>query len=81
TTRPVTIRIAAREVAGFLLLTVADDGPGKPSGDGGTGIGLANVQSRLQARYGSAARVESGSLPAGGYTTVLTIPLSRGESA
>ncbi|WP_226016224.1 histidine kinase [Novosphingobium sp. FKTRR1] len=81
TTRPVTIRIAAREVAGFLLLTVADDGPGKPAGQGGTGIGLANVQSRLQARYGNAAQVESGPLPAGGYATVLTIPLDRGELA
>ena len=76
-TRPVTIRIAAQEAGGQLVLTVADDGPGKIGQQGGTGIGLENVRSRLAARFGKAARVESGPLPAGGYATVLTIPLIR----
>lgn len=74
TTRPVTIRISAREADGLLVLTVADDGPGKASGNGGTGIGLANVRNRLAARFGDFAHVDSGPLPAGGYATVLTIP-------
>lgn len=74
TTRPVTIRISAREADGLLVLTVADDGPGKTSGNGGTGIGLANVRNRLAARFGDFAHVDSGPLPAGGYATVLTIP-------
>ena len=76
-TRPVTIRIAAQEAGGKLVLTVADDGPGKTEQNGGTGIGLENVRNRLAARFGSEARVESGALPAGGYATVLTIPLVR----
>jgi LytS/YehU family sensor histidine kinase len=75
-TRPVTIRVAAREVDGMLVLTVADDGPGGQGGEGGgTGIGLANVRSRLEARFGELGRVESGPLPAGGYATVLTLPV------
>ncbi|MFM9935886.1 MAG: histidine kinase [Novosphingobium sp.] len=76
-TRPVTIRIAAEEAGGMLVMTVADDGPGKSGQQGGTGIGLENVRSRLAARFGDLARVESGSLPAGGYATVLTIPIVR----
>jgi hypothetical protein len=76
-TRPVTLRIAAEEAGGQLVLTVADDGPGKSGQAGGTGIGLENVRSRLAARFGDSARVESGALPAGGYATVLTIPLVR----
>jgi hypothetical protein len=76
-TRPVTIRIAAQEAGGMLLLTVADDGPGKCGQQGGTGIGLENVRNRLAARFGELALVESGPLPAGGYVTILTIPLAR----
>jgi signal transduction histidine kinase len=76
-THPVTVRIAAEEAGGMLVMTVADDGPGKGGQQGGTGIGLENVRSRLAARFGKDARVESGPLPAGGYTTVLTIPLVR----
>ena len=76
-TRPVTLRIAAQEAGGKLVLTVADDGPGKGGQQGGTGIGLENVRSRLAARFGKDARVESGPLPAGGYATVLTIPIIR----
>jgi hypothetical protein len=74
-TRPVTIRIAARAAGGLLVLTVSDDGAGKGGQPGGTGIGLENVRSRLAARFGEGARVESGPLPVGGYATTLTIPL------
>ncbi len=77
TTRPVTIRISAREAGGFLILTVADDGPGEGIESGSTGIGLENVKSRLIARFGDESKVESGPLPAGGYATVLTMPLVR----
>lgn len=80
TIRPVTIRITAREAGGFLVLTVADDGPGEGFANGGTGIGIANVKSRLAARFGEdVAKVESGPLPAGGYATVLTMPVVRNE--
>jgi LytS/YehU family sensor histidine kinase len=78
-TRPVTLRIAARQVGDLLVLTVADDGPGQPEASGSTGIGLANVRSRLAARFGDRATVESGPLPAGGYATVLTLPVVHNE--
>lgn len=82
TRRPVTIRISAREAGGMLVLTVADDGPvsdGPGIPKGGTGIGLVNVRQRLAARFGSAAHVDAGPLPAGGYATVLTMPVVRNE--
>ncbi|WP_371135324.1 sensor histidine kinase [Novosphingobium sp.] len=79
TIRPVTIRISAREAGGFLILTVADDGPGEGLASGSTGIGLENVKSRMIARFGDEAKVESGPLPAGGYATVLTMPVVRNE--
>ena len=80
TIRAVTIRISAREAGGFLVLSVADDGPGEGFAGGGTGIGLANVRSRLAARFGEdCAKVETGPLPAGGYATVLTLPVVRKE--
>jgi hypothetical protein len=75
TTRPVTIRITAREAEGLLVLTVADDGPGGGATEGGTGIGLANVRNRLEARFADRGSVEGGPLPAGGYATVLTLPV------
>jgi signal transduction histidine kinase len=73
--RAVTISVEAREEAGRLVLTVADDGPGTGmAGSGGFGIGLSNVRDRLQARFGRLAVVTSGSAP-GGYRTVLRLPL------
>lgn len=75
TTRPVTISIRAQAVADLLVLTVADDGPGTAVVGGGTGIGLDNVRNRLAARFGAEGRIESGPLPAGGYATVLTLPI------
>ena len=75
TTRAVTITIAARTEAGQLILTVSDDGPGKTGSETGTGIGLANVRSRLAARFGDAAHVVSAPLPDGGYATTLALPL------
>jgi two-component sensor histidine kinase len=75
TTRAVTITIAAHVDAGLLVLTVSDDGPGKTGTETGTGIGLANVRSRLAARYGADAHLISGPRREGGYATTLTLPL------
>jgi LytS/YehU family sensor histidine kinase len=80
TTRAVTITIAARSDAGRLVLTVSDDGPGKTGNEAGTGIGLANVRSRLAARYGAQAHIDSGPRPEGGYVTMLTLPLLPPDS-
>ena len=75
--RPVTISIVAREEYGRLVLRVADDGPGLPSGhSGGFGIGLANVRDRIEARFGNEATITSGqSLE--GYETELRLPMVK----
>ena len=77
TTRPVTLKIAARETAGGLRIEVADDGPASKATGPGFGIGLANVRDRLAARYGAAAEFASGPLPDGGWRSVITLPLER----
>ena len=76
TARPVTVAIAVRKDAGQLVLEVGDDGPVR-SGDGehGFGIGLANVRDRLALRYGDAASLVSGPAEAGGWRSVIRLPL------
>jgi len=77
TSRPVTISIAAREEYGRLVLEVCDDGPGADDGSKGFGIGLANVQSRLAARYGDEASLAAGPGEQGGWRSVIRLPLER----
>ncbi len=79
TTRAVTITLTARAQDGLLVLTVADDGPGKTGHEAGNGIGLANVRSRLAARYGSEAGLTCGPRPGGGHATTLALPLSPSD--
>lgn len=78
TNRPVTVRIAAREEPGWLVIEVSDDGPSAAqSGKAGFGIGLANVRDRLEARYGNEASLAAGPAPDGGWRAVLRLPLVR----
>lgn len=74
--RPVTIRIAATEEAGLLVLRVEDDGDALiEKEDGGTGVGLANVRDRMIARYGDAGSSRWGQLSSGGFAVALRMPL------
>ncbi len=78
--RAVTVRIAAREEYGRLVLEVADNGKGaanKAGRNGGLGIGLTNVGDRLAARYGEAASLVSGPAEGGGWRTVIRLPLEH----
>ncbi len=76
TARPVTVTIAAREEAGQLVLEVSNDGPARPDDrEHGFGIGLANVRDRLAARYGDAARLESGPAEPSGWRSIIRLPL------
>lgn len=78
-TRPVTIRISAREEFERLVITVEDNGPtGSGSSNAGHGIGLTNVRQRIEAAFGSEATVASGPIE-GGYATHIRIPLVRGR--
>ena len=70
--------IRAREEHGLLHLTVADNGYKPPSpGDGGSGIGLANVRDRLSARFGDQGRIDYGPQADGGFAVNLFLPLNR----
>ncbi len=76
--RPVTITIAAAWVDGMIEITVADDGRGPVAKDAsGSGIGLANVRDRLQARFGDAAGLATFAPPEGGFVATLTMPEVR----
>jgi signal transduction histidine kinase len=73
--RPVTISITARSERGKLVLTVADDGKGPgESAEHGTGVGLANVRDRLQARFGSKAGLVTHTPKGGGFVVTLAMP-------
>jgi two-component system, LytTR family, sensor kinase len=76
--RTVTISVTARSEGGKLILTVADDGKG-PGGGGehGTGVGLANVRDRLQARFGRQAGLVTEAPSEGGFVVTLTMPEVR----
>ena len=77
---PGHVRLTARRLRGRLVLTVEDNGvgldvPAAPSrSKGGTGIGLANLQARLEALYGSDQTLELVSRPEGGAMVRIQIP-------
>ncbi len=76
--RPVTIAITARLEREKLVLVVADDGKGPPTKDEhGTGVGLANVRDRLQARFGSKAGLVTHAPKGGGFVVTLAMPEVR----
>ena len=78
TTRPVTITIGAKLQEDHLVISVEDDGEAMDvTHVGGNGIGLANVRDRLEARYRSAAKLETEAFSGGGYRATLTVPLSH----
>jgi signal transduction histidine kinase len=73
----VTIRLAAREEYGRLVIEVSDDGQSTGIRDGmrpGYGIGLANVRERIEARFGGDAQIVSGATESG-YSTQMRLPL------
>ena len=81
---PVVLRITAREAGpGRFTIEVTNSASSTPArkrgsqASPGTGVGLANVCQRLQARFGDAAECEFGPSSDGGYRVVLTLPLDR----
>ncbi|HEV7232916.1 MAG TPA: histidine kinase, partial [Sphingorhabdus sp.] len=77
-TRPVTIRIAAEKLDDSVVIKVIDDGEAiAAEEDKGSGIGLANVRDRLEARYRSTASLEAGPQSGGGFVAKLSLPLSH----
>ena len=78
---PLHLLVRARVRRGRLRVTVRDDGRGiardaiervlEPGFGEGTGVGLANVQLRLEAHYGSGVRLRSSPL---GTVVSLEVP-------
>jgi two-component system, LytTR family, sensor kinase len=68
------LRLSAWRADDRLLVEVSDSGPGI-SKAGGTGLGLANVRRRLEARFGAAARLEAGGVPGQGFRVRLDMPV------
>jgi len=71
------LEIGARTAGQELIVVVRDDGPGPaaaPRPNGG-GVGLKNTRERLQAVYGSAARLTLEHGPDGGAVATLVIPI------
>lgn len=78
TSSPVEIRITARQDGDRLHINVTDDGDNPPGErDGGSGIGLANVRDRLNARFGEDGQLVYGPRDTGGFAVLLTLPLIR----
>lgn len=76
--RPVDVRISAEKSDDMMVITVMDNGePMTSSDDKGSGIGLANVRDRLEARYRSTASLEAGPQDGAGFVATLTLPLSH----
>ena len=73
-----SLRVAARDESGQLVLVVEDTGLGLAGGaTPGTGVGLAHVRERLAAVYGSTASAEIGDNHGGGARVTLRLPLVR----
>ena len=73
-----TVRIAARDESGQLVITVEDTGAATGGASApGTGVGLANVGARLSAVYGGKASLAIDALPDGGTRVTLRLPLEH----
>ena len=64
-----------------VIIEVEDDGVGMAASAGstGTGIGMLNVQERLQVVYGDAAEINIESQPGSGTMVRLTLPILQAE--
>ena len=77
-----SIYLRSRIVDGKLVIEIEDDGVGmgqSSSDAGSTGIGLANVQERLNVLYGDTASMEMESKGGTGTTVRLVLPMPQSE--
>ncbi|MEB0030174.1 histidine kinase [Undibacterium sp. RTI2.1] len=78
---PAHITVTAKVIAHeddkeYLELSVADNGVGFGGTTSGSGIGLANIQERLQSMYGKHASLTLKAGPEGGVIASIVLPLS-----
>ncbi len=74
--RPTTIHLQVFQIGNTLQVIVADDGPGFPAGKNSYGIGLSNLETRLEHIYGSQAQILIQPGEKGGARIVVTLPLA-----
>lgn len=73
--------ISSRVNGERLIIRLTNSPPEGQRRDRSTGVGLKNVEERLQARFGDAQRFQFGKLPDGSFQVELEIPLSFDEAA
>jgi len=76
------IVIVSKREGDHLVLQVEDNGPGftrQPDGQFKRGIGLSNIEARLQKLYGKKYRFEVGNAPGGGALVKIVIPFIKSE--
>lgn len=74
---PVKVKIAASEEGEQLRIEVSDSGGDGAAAPGEHGVGLRNVANRLRLHFGDAASFECGPVKAGGFRSVMILPLRR----
>ena len=73
-----TIRVSARTGGNFLVLKIADDGPGlKGSVSGSSGVGLVNTRERLRQVYGASQSFTIAQGDPSGVVVTMRMPLER----
>ncbi len=82
---PGLVRVIVQPQGARLGVTVEDNGAGLTGKEdergGGAGIGLQNLNSRLETLYGAEHRIEFRPRPEGGVTVRVEIPLRQGPPA
>ncbi|MEW4468716.1 histidine kinase [Parasphingorhabdus sp. JC815] len=72
------ISVSARLKNGKVRIKVSDTGPGKNNmpgqSSGSTGVGLGNIQERLNQAYGEAHTFETKSSAGGGFSVTISLP-------
>jgi sensor histidine kinase YesM len=82
---PGLVRVIVQPQGARLGVTVEDNGAGLTGKEdergGGAGIGLPNLNSRLETLYGAEHKIEFRPRPEGGVTVRVEIPLRQGPPA
>ncbi len=77
------ISVSARLENDKVRIIVADTGPGKngpiPKNNHSTGVGLGNIQERLNQAYGEAHAFEIKSSTGGGFSVIIALPFETRE--
>lgn len=77
------IAVSARLDQDMVRITVSDTGPGKngpiPKSTDSTGVGLGNIQERLNQAYGEAHEFEIKSSTGGGFSVIIALPFETRE--